>query len=329
MYQLQNFPPVYGVADSPKSEDPGDEHHLLHSHHLSGNLRLPAICNTTTAPSTSVGDSILTCPHCDCTFTSHISLVGHMRIHQGGDDPTLPATRFKPTSSRYNQQIIADKPSPNVAFDTNPGLRPQILASTADRLMKVQGALKRPSPSRSLSSFASLLWQLTEKKPAQHLSRRHRKLTIHPSSTAVSFAISLLVSNLLNHLYACPGPCCADRESVAHVDRVFNFASDYAIAASGRLDSVPTTVQVRERKESTVDASDSLEKENEKLRCNGLQHKVNRANAQPQSGKSAYSSSSILLLVLVGGGGSGKRSETVLHRMPPFDIRTPTKHEEG
>ncbi|VDL89951.1 unnamed protein product [Schistocephalus solidus] len=60
--------------------DHGDEHPLLHSHHLSGDLRLPAICNTTTAPSTSVGDSILTCPHCDCTFTSHISLVGHGAI---------------------------------------------------------------------------------------------------------------------------------------------------------------------------------------------------------------------------------------------------------
>ncbi|VDL95311.1 unnamed protein product [Schistocephalus solidus] len=40
--------------------------------------------NTTSAaaPSTSDGDSVLTCPYCDHTFTSHISLVGHLPIHR-------------------------------------------------------------------------------------------------------------------------------------------------------------------------------------------------------------------------------------------------------
>ncbi|VDL95953.1 unnamed protein product [Schistocephalus solidus] len=60
-----------------------EEHHLPHSHHLSSHLRLhanylsPAITNTTTALSTSDGDSVLTCPHCDRTFTSCIGLVGN------------------------------------------------------------------------------------------------------------------------------------------------------------------------------------------------------------------------------------------------------------
>ncbi|VDM03861.1 unnamed protein product [Schistocephalus solidus] len=44
----------------------------------------PATSNTTTTtrPSTSDGDSVLTCPHCDLTITSHIGLVGHLRIHR-------------------------------------------------------------------------------------------------------------------------------------------------------------------------------------------------------------------------------------------------------
>ncbi|VDL95545.1 unnamed protein product [Schistocephalus solidus] len=42
----------------------------------------PATSKTTTAPSTSDGDSALTCPHCDHTLTSHIGLVCHLRIHR-------------------------------------------------------------------------------------------------------------------------------------------------------------------------------------------------------------------------------------------------------
>ncbi|VDL92339.1 unnamed protein product [Schistocephalus solidus] len=44
----------------------------------------PATSKITTAPSTSDGDSVLTCLHCNRTFTSHIGLVGHFR----GDDHT-------------------------------------------------------------------------------------------------------------------------------------------------------------------------------------------------------------------------------------------------
>ncbi|VDL87501.1 unnamed protein product [Schistocephalus solidus] len=32
-------------------------------------------------PITSDGVSVLTCPYYDCTFTSRIGLVGHLRIH--------------------------------------------------------------------------------------------------------------------------------------------------------------------------------------------------------------------------------------------------------
>ncbi|BHF60468.1 hypothetical protein SprV_0100343300 [Sparganum proliferum] len=35
-----------------------------------------------TAANTSDVDSVQTCPHCDRTFTSHIGLVGHLRIHR-------------------------------------------------------------------------------------------------------------------------------------------------------------------------------------------------------------------------------------------------------
>ncbi|VDL85494.1 unnamed protein product [Schistocephalus solidus] len=56
----------------------------------------PTIANTTTT-TTSDGDCLLNCPQCDRTFTSRISLVGHMRIHRTETgEPVLRA----PTHSR-------------------------------------------------------------------------------------------------------------------------------------------------------------------------------------------------------------------------------------
>ncbi|VDM01550.1 unnamed protein product [Schistocephalus solidus] len=49
--------------------------------------------NTTTAPSTSDGDSALTCPHCDRTFTSHIGLIGHLRLHRTETVQLVPVTQ--------------------------------------------------------------------------------------------------------------------------------------------------------------------------------------------------------------------------------------------
>ncbi|VDL94709.1 unnamed protein product [Schistocephalus solidus] len=50
----------------------------------------PATFTTTTAPSTSNVDSILTCPHCDHTFTSHIDLAGHLQIHRTENGELVP-----------------------------------------------------------------------------------------------------------------------------------------------------------------------------------------------------------------------------------------------
>ncbi|VDL90434.1 unnamed protein product [Schistocephalus solidus] len=47
--------------------------------------------------SNSNGDSVLICPHCDRTFTLHISLVGHLRIHRTETGELLPGA---PTHSR-------------------------------------------------------------------------------------------------------------------------------------------------------------------------------------------------------------------------------------
>nr|VZI26109.1 unnamed protein product [Spirometra erinaceieuropaei] len=43
---------------------------------------LPATDTTTISPDSRDEDQDYTCPHCDRTFTSHIGLVGHLRIHR-------------------------------------------------------------------------------------------------------------------------------------------------------------------------------------------------------------------------------------------------------
>ncbi|VDM00842.1 unnamed protein product [Schistocephalus solidus] len=56
-----------------------------------------ATSNTITAPSTSDGDSVLTCPHCNRKFTSNIGLVGHLRIYCTETGEIVPGV---PTNSR-------------------------------------------------------------------------------------------------------------------------------------------------------------------------------------------------------------------------------------
>nr|VZI05407.1 unnamed protein product [Spirometra erinaceieuropaei] len=43
-----------------------------------------------TSPDSSDEDQDYTCPHCDRTFTSHIGLVGHLRIHRTDTDEPVP-----------------------------------------------------------------------------------------------------------------------------------------------------------------------------------------------------------------------------------------------
>nr|VZH97737.1 unnamed protein product [Spirometra erinaceieuropaei] len=52
---------------------------------------------TTTSPDSRDEDQDYTCPHCDRTFTSHIGLVGHLRIHRTETDEPM---REAPTYTR-------------------------------------------------------------------------------------------------------------------------------------------------------------------------------------------------------------------------------------
>nr|VZI31826.1 unnamed protein product [Spirometra erinaceieuropaei] len=46
------------------------------------NTNTPTNITSPTSPDSSDEDQVYTCPHCDRTFTSHIGLVGHLRIHR-------------------------------------------------------------------------------------------------------------------------------------------------------------------------------------------------------------------------------------------------------
>ncbi|VDM04468.1 unnamed protein product [Schistocephalus solidus] len=57
----------------------------------------PATSNPTTTLSISDEDSVLTCPHCDRTSTSHIGLLSHLQIHRTETGKLVPGA---PTNSK-------------------------------------------------------------------------------------------------------------------------------------------------------------------------------------------------------------------------------------
>ncbi|VDL85581.1 unnamed protein product [Schistocephalus solidus] len=57
----------------------------------------PVTPTTAATTTTSDGNSLLNCPHCDRTFTSSIGLVGHLRVHRTETVEPVPAA---PTHSR-------------------------------------------------------------------------------------------------------------------------------------------------------------------------------------------------------------------------------------
>ncbi|BHF58198.1 hypothetical protein SprV_0100114800 [Sparganum proliferum] len=64
-----------------------------------------ASINTNTATiNTSDEERVYTCPHCDRTFTSHIGLVGHLRIHRTETGEPVPGV---PT---YTHRILLHSP---------------------------------------------------------------------------------------------------------------------------------------------------------------------------------------------------------------------------
>ncbi|BHF78227.1 hypothetical protein SprV_0602133900 [Sparganum proliferum] len=66
----------------------------------------PTNTNTTTV-NTSDEDRVYSCPHCDRTFTSHIGLLGHLRIHRTETDEPVPGA---PAYTRRHRLICLHCP---------------------------------------------------------------------------------------------------------------------------------------------------------------------------------------------------------------------------
>nr|VZI18845.1 unnamed protein product [Spirometra erinaceieuropaei] len=56
----------------------------------------------TTTNDTRVEDLVYTCPHCGCTFTSHIGLVGHLRIYRTETGEPVPGAQTYTRRIRLN-----------------------------------------------------------------------------------------------------------------------------------------------------------------------------------------------------------------------------------
>ncbi|VDL89909.1 unnamed protein product [Schistocephalus solidus] len=88
--QCTNNPTIRN-STSTSASNPSDSplapwHQFHYSHHHRDYIPIIITCDppptTATITTISDGDSLLNCPHCDRTFSSHIGLVRHLRIHR-------------------------------------------------------------------------------------------------------------------------------------------------------------------------------------------------------------------------------------------------------
>nr|VZI17400.1 unnamed protein product [Spirometra erinaceieuropaei] len=69
------------------------------------------------SPDSSNEDQDYTCPHCDCTFTSRIGLVGHLRIHRTEAGETVPEAPTYTHQARLNCPHCRDYPDTSSVVD--------------------------------------------------------------------------------------------------------------------------------------------------------------------------------------------------------------------
>ncbi|BHF70753.1 hypothetical protein SprV_0301380600 [Sparganum proliferum] len=82
-----------GIGRNPETPTTSNTHTMSSPTLASSHCAL--ITTTTTTTTTSVADADTdtadySCPHCDRTFTSHIGLVGHLRIHRAETGEPVP-----------------------------------------------------------------------------------------------------------------------------------------------------------------------------------------------------------------------------------------------
>nr|VZI18391.1 unnamed protein product [Spirometra erinaceieuropaei] len=94
-------PPVFSSSSPPPTNPDNSSDPPLPSSSSSSSPTAPtaaaqatvprtATDTTTTSPDSRDEDQNYTCPHCDRTFTSHIGLVGHLRIHRTETGEPVP-----------------------------------------------------------------------------------------------------------------------------------------------------------------------------------------------------------------------------------------------
>ncbi|VDL95784.1 unnamed protein product [Schistocephalus solidus] len=86
--------PLKDEAFPTAAQDTQSDHIQIHIPYTSTNT---TITNTAVTTYTSSGDSVLTRPHCDNTYTSHISLIGQLRINRTKTGKPVPCA---PTHGR-------------------------------------------------------------------------------------------------------------------------------------------------------------------------------------------------------------------------------------
>ncbi|BHF63670.1 hypothetical protein SprV_0200666400 [Sparganum proliferum] len=160
--------------------------------------------NRTIITDTSVEDSVNTCPHCNCTLTSHTDLVGHLRIHRAGTGKPGPGV---PT---YTRCIRLDCPDCPRTFMHRMGLigHRRIPESGNDRNLDTPNTSSTPTlpilvhaPQTSAPTATSSIIPSASSTPTM-LSPTHTRSPRAPASTSSNAIIT--VDDTDNADFSCP-----------------------------------------------------------------------------------------------------------------------------
>nr|VZI11366.1 unnamed protein product [Spirometra erinaceieuropaei] len=97
-----NNPPLPSSSSSSSSSSSASSSPTAPTAAAQATVPRTATDTTTTFPDSRDEDQDYTCPHCDRTFTSHIGLVGHLRIHRTETGEPVPGAPTYTHQARLN-----------------------------------------------------------------------------------------------------------------------------------------------------------------------------------------------------------------------------------
>ncbi|VDL92622.1 unnamed protein product [Schistocephalus solidus] len=186
----------------------------------------PVTANTTTTADASDGYSVLTCPHCDRTFTLHIGLVSHLRIHCTENGELVPGA---PAHSRDRRLYYPHCPraitygmdlsghmrihESGIHRDANKSNTSYAPINTSITTTSTSSRAPRISTYRHILPSLSRHMLITHRPDRSPVNPSHRDWRTSTRNTNIHPPHPIQLSALPTHIHTPPGPTNLDKSS--------------------------------------------------------------------------------------------------------------------